>query len=215
MRTAISCGVLLGLLVGCDSSAVSCGPGTVLMDDVCVAVPPGTDAGPPPPMTDAGPPSTPPPATDAGPEGWSTLPPGTSAPPGCDEASGECDAWEAELANLLGAHPGRGCTTPFTIDSGAQGIAEAHAAHQAGLDMLTAASPSGDLFGQMRAAGVEFRYAGALFSVTRDGAADVMGRWAESGDRREVLDQCWTVGGVAIATSETGASYVTVVLGRP
>lgn len=219
MRTAsFGCVWLLLLGVGCDGGgSVSCGPGTVQMGDQCVAVPPGTDAGPPstpPPMSDAGPATMPPPDTDAGPDGWSTLPPGTGAPPGCDEAAGECDAWEQELHALIEGHAGRGCAAPLAIDPAAQAVADAHAAHQASLDMITASSPDGDLFGQMRAMGAEFMYAGALFSVTREGASDVMSRWVMSPERRAVLDQCWTIGGVAVATSETGASYVTVVLGR-
>ncbi|MGE0790893.1 MAG: CAP domain-containing protein [Sandaracinaceae bacterium] len=198
---------------GCQTPNVTCGSGTVLVGDTCVPeAMANADAGPPlpppPPYMDAG---APPPGVDAG-EGWSTIPPGT--PPGCDEASGECDAWEAQLLALLEGHPGRGCSTPIAIDPATQAVSDAHAAHQASIDMITATSPSGDLFAQMRAGGAEFMVGGALFSVSRAGAEDIMARWASSPDRAAVLDQCWTIAGVSIATSETGASYTTVLLGR-
>lgn len=195
-----------------------CGAGTTLVDGVCVADGRlGADAGV---ESDAGPtPDSGPGTTDAGrdvdagtPE-WGLNPPGTAPPPtGCDNTTGECDRWEAELLALVSA--ARACSTPLTIDAGAQNVASAHAAHQASVDRLTASSPAGDLFAQVRAAGSAFQYAGAAFSVTRDGPTDAMQRWAVNPDTADVLDGCWTGAGLAIETSASGASYVSVLLLR-
>ena len=213
--------LLAAALAGCDGAAtmVRCGAGTVLSGDTCVPAPMGpaplsdggsADAGPSG-GRDAGPPAE----RDAGNGGWTTTGPG--GPPvgeGCDEASGECAAWEAELRTLLANHPLRGCSAPMPLDAGAQAVADRHAAHQASIDMLTSESPAGDLFQQLRAEGTTFGYGGALFSATRDGAADVMTRWGDSSNTAAQLAPCWTMAGVAVATSATGASYVSVILAR-
>ncbi|MCA9490620.1 MAG: hypothetical protein KC621_11900 [Myxococcales bacterium] len=215
---------VLGLAAGCNPPEVSCGAGTVLMGDQCVASNPdsmGMMMDPPPSGSDAGtstmdppPPPPPPPGTDGGP-GWSTTDP--MAPPiepGCDMATGECEAWADTLVELLAAHPGRGCSEAVTRPEGLQAVAERHALHQADIDMLDSTSPDGDLFRQVRDAGVHFMNAGALFSVGNQGAADVMGRWADRGATSMVLDQCWTMAGVSFATGESGWSYATVLLAR-
>ncbi|MCA9605817.1 MAG: hypothetical protein KC619_09490 [Myxococcales bacterium] len=204
-------------VLGCDPpEGVSCGPGTVLVGDQCVADRGDGGSMSPPPGSDAGvmdPP--PPPRTDAGVE-WSDTPPVTGPPPepGCDMATGECAAWADALVTLLAAHPGRGCAEAIARPEGMQAVADRHARHQAEVDMLDSTSPDGDLFRQVRDEGVPFMYAGALFSVGRLGAEDVMGRWAEGGGTREVLDQCWTMAGVSFATGESGWSYATVLLAR-
>lgn len=201
---------------------VSCGPGTVLQGDQCVADSTGMMMDPPPSGTDAGtpsmmdPPPPPPPRGDAGAD-WSDTPPMMGPPPspGCDVASGECAEWADELLALLGAHPGRGCSEALARSDGMQAVADRHALHQADVDMLDSTSPDGDLFRQVRDEGVRFMNAGALFSVGRLGAADVMDRWAEGGSgTREVLNQCWTMAGVSFSTGESGWSYATVLLAR-
>lgn len=207
-------------VLGCNPPEVSCGPGTVLMGDQCVAQSSTSDAGTmsPPPGTDGGTPMMdppPPPGTDAGAE-WSDTPPVMGPPPepGCDMATGECAAWADELVTLLAAHPGRGCGDAITRPDGMQAVADRHAQHQADVDMLDSTSPDGDLFRQVRDAGVRYMNAGALFSVGRLGAEDVMDRWADGDGTRDVLDQCWTMAGVSFATGESGWSYATVLLAR-
>lgn len=206
-------------LFGCDTpETLSCGPGTVQSGDQCVADPGTTmmmmDPPSPPSMMDPPPPMDPPPGTDGGP-GWGTTdpmaPPGE---PGCDAAEGECGEWADELVAMLAANPGRGCEAPLTRPEGMQTIAQRHAAHQASIDMLDASSPDGNLFEQIRDSGVTFMFGGALFSVGRTGAGDVMGRWADGSDTAAVLDQCWTMTGVSFATGESGWSYATVLLAR-
>lgn len=129
-------------------------------------------------------------------------------------ATGECAEWATALAALIAAHPGRGCASPVTRSAGIQGVADRHAAYQASVDMLDASSPDGDLFAQVRSSGETFMFAGALFSVGRMGAADVMGRWADGSDTAAVLNQCWTKAGISFATGASGWSYATVLLAR-
>lgn len=214
-------GLVAFCMVGCTPPEVSCGPGTVLQGDQCVADSTGMMMDPPPSGTDAGtpsmmdPPPPPPPPGDAG-DGWSDTPPMMGRPPtpGCDMATEECAEWADALAALLEAHAGRGCATPIERPAGMQAVAERHALHQAEIDMLDATSPDGDLFAQVEEAGVRFMNAGALFSVGRFGADDTMERWADRAATREVLDQCWTMAGVSYATGESGWSYATVLLAR-
>lgn len=192
--------LVLLLAAGCDGPALRCSSG-------CTSA--RSDAGPP---DDAGAAAivesadAAPPAPDGGSGGWTLEPPGTPPiAPGCDGASDECDAW---AATLVGALPG--CA--LAIDPGAQAIAERHAQHQADLDRLTSASPDGSLFDQLRAGSVRFRDAGAAFSVTRQGPADVLARWSENEATAAILERCWTHAGAAFRTSDTGASYVTLVV---
>ena len=221
VRMGWACSAAFALLAGCTTpEPLSCGPGTVQSGDQCVADPGTTMMMMDPPMsdpTDAGtsmPPPPPPPDTDAG-DSWSTTPPGAPpGAPGCDMATGECEEWADELVELLATHSGRGCGAEVTRPEGMQSIADRHALHQAGIDMLDSSSPDGDLFEQVRAGGVHFMFAGALFSVGRTGAADIMGRWADGSDTAAVLDQCWTMAGVSFATGESGWSYATVLLAR-
>ena len=218
------CGLALVLLsaFGCDTPemSLSCGPGTVQSGDQCVADP-GTTmmmTDPPSPPTMMDPPSTmdppPPPSGDAGPMWGSTDPMAPPGEPGCDMAMGECAAWADDLVALIAANPGRGCASALVRPEGMQTVADRHAAHQASVDMLDATSPDGNLFEQVRTAGVTFMFAGALFSVGRTGAGDVMGRWSEGSDTAAVLNQCWTMAGVSFATGESGWSYATVLLAR-
>lgn len=215
-------GLLALGIVGCNAPEVVCGPGTVLAGNQCVADPGGSMGMmmPPPSSsgTDAGtpsPPPPPPPATDAG-DSWSTTPPSMGRPPspGCSMSTGECEEWADTLAALVAAHPGRGCPAAMERPDGIQGVAERHALHQASVDRLDSTSPDGDLFRQVRSSGVRFMYAGALFSVGRLGAEDVMDRWTDRAETREVLGQCWTMMGVSFATADSGWSYATLLLAR-
>ncbi len=210
-------------VLGCNPPELSCGPGTVQMGDQCVADPGssgmmGMMMNPPPGGTDAGtppPPPPPPPGSGARPE-WSDTPPVMGPPPepGCDMASGECAAWADELVSLLAAYSGRRCADEITRPDGMQAVADRHAMHQASVDRLDSSSPDGDLFRQIRDSGVRFMNAGALFSVGRLGAEDVMDRWADGEGTRDVLGQCWTMAGVSFATADSGWSYATVLLAR-
>jgi len=129
-------------------------------------------------------------------------------------ASGECSEWADTLVALIASHPERACGEALTRPDGLQGIADRHALHQAGVDMLDPTSPDGDLFQQIRASGVTFMNAGALFSVGRSGADDVFARWAAGEDTGAVLSPCWTMAGVSFATADSGWSYATVLLAR-
>lgn len=145
---------------------------------------------------------------DAG--GWSLEPPGSPPPePGCDASSGECDAWAAELVRLLDA--ARSCETSLAIDDAAERVAQRQADYQASIDRLTGASPDGDLFDQLRADGVTFSDAGAMFSTTREGPSDVVARWQANPNTAPLVARCWTHVGAAFSTSASGASYATVL----
>ncbi len=193
--------LVLLLTAGCDAPQLRCSTGCA--GSLADAGLPGDDAGMVEIVETADAAS---PAPHDGGACWTLEPPG--APPaaqGCDEASGECERWAAQLVGSLA-----GCAP--AIDPAAQAIAARHAQHQADLDRMTSESPDGSLFDQLRAAGVSFRDAGAAFSVTREGPTDVLARWSASPGTRPILDRCWTHAGAAFRTSETGASYVTLVL---
>jgi hypothetical protein len=197
---AIAC-----LLAGCnaDLPSLMCGPGTMRVGDQCLPIDPSYDAGSNDDdagtmfEADAG---TPPADYDAG-SGWTT---GGPSNPGCDEAAGECDAWEAELLSMLRA----GCAV--ADDPGAAAVADVQTAHSAQVDRIMTDSPAGTVFEQLNARDIEYREAAALFSVTRTGAADVMERW-RNGDSAPMLARCYTHVGVSFHTSASGASYTTVV----
>ena len=220
----------LGLLVGCDTGT-ECGAGTHQVGDTCIGDAEGGGGGTPAPMTpaDAGPADPgpgdpgPPPGgggsgdADAG-SGFSTTPPGGGggpAPPGCDEATGECDEWEAAIsAGVAARQAAAGCTRTLVEDARVDGVAERHARHQADIDAIDPTSPDGNLFDQVTDAGVRFRDVAALFSVTRDGAEEVLDRWAANPDTAVILGRCDELVGVGVASSATEASYVTVILAR-
>jgi len=210
-------------LGGCGQDII-CGPGTHRIGDVCLAddgtTPPhdaGTTTPPPPPLGDGGTTTPPPPPGDGG--GWSTSPPvdgsTSAAPPGCDDGAGECAMWAREIFDALAARQAAaGCRTPPAMDARVTGIADRHAHYQASVDRLDASSPDGNLFRQISDAGVHYSDAAALFSVTRHGSADVMDRWAADTGTAPYLTLCGYIVGVGVATSSSGASYVSVLMAK-
>jgi hypothetical protein len=150
--------------------------------------------------------------------GFSTEPPGGgggggAGGMGCDAASGECDTWEEAIAaGLVDRQMAAGCDTAMTHDERIDAIAEAHAAHQASIDMLTTDSPDGPLFDQVADAGVEYRDVASLFSISGRGPDDVLDRWDASDRAAPILSRCDDVIGVGVATGESGDSYVTVLM---
>jgi hypothetical protein len=198
---------LIVLLAGCGSEAppLACGPGTVQIGGQCVVETVANDGGEVfeadagAPIGDAGAPAE---AYDAG--GWWT---GTEPPPGCDEASGECDAWELELLTALRA----GCAG-LAVDPALQAISDEHSSYMAGVDRLSATGGRGTIFDQLADHGIDYSDAAALFSMTRDGAEDVLSRWRTNADSGAILSGCYTHAGVSFETSATGATYATVVL---
>jgi len=219
---------------GCGGEEVTCGDGTVRMGSSCVALDddPGTTH-----TADGGTTTTPGGGSDgsggggtggggtgggsdadAG-AGFGTEPPGDggtfAGPPGCDEAGGECDEWEEGiLAGLRARQSSASCGMELVEDERVDVVAERHAAHQASVDMLDTSSPDGNLFEQIADEGVRFRDAAAMFSVTRLGAEDVLERWDMNPDVSPLMERCGYMTGVGVTTSESGASYVTVLMVR-
>ncbi len=230
-------GVAALVLVGGCGNEVSCGPGTVKIGSSCVA-----EDGPGPGTTsfgDGGASGGDDGTTtgggggggtttgggggggggadgDAGPA-FGTEPPvdggSFGGPPGCDEAGGECDEWEDGIAEAFRARQeAAGCSAELVLDERVDRVAERHAQHQADVDRLDSSSPDGNLFEQIVDEGVRFMNAGALFSVTRLGAEDVVDRWATDPEKVGIMDRCGYMTGIGVRTSETGASYVTILI---
>ena len=230
---------LMLLAWGCGGDdgggGASCGPGTVLVGDLCVPDESGGGGGGgggPVAMADAGP-SDPGggggdpgggggggggggETTDAG---FGTEPPGGGGgfpgSYGCDMAAGECDTWESEIADGLRARQAAaGCGTELAEDERVDRVAERHAEHQATVDRLDATSPDGNLFEQIAAEGVRYTDGAAAFSVTRLGSEDVLTRWDANPDVAPLLTRCGYMIGVGVHTSETRASYVTLLMAK-
>lgn len=227
---------------GCGGDEVTCGDGTVRVGDSCLAIDDGSGTTPMADGgtvttpggggtgsggggtgsggggTGSGGGGTGSGGGDAdGGAGFGTSPPGDggtfAGPPGCDMASGECDEWEQDiLAGLRERQAAAGCSAELVDDPRVDAVAERHAQHQADVDMLDSSSPDGNLFDQIADEGVRFRLAAAMFSVTRLGADDVLERWDDNPDVDPLMDRCGYMTGVGIATSETEASYVTVLM---
>ena len=223
--------VVLG--TGCGGDEVTCGEGTVRMGGSCVAID-DDDRGGTSLTADGGTTTTPGDGSggggsgggsgggggstdaDAG-AGFGTEPPGDggtfAGPPGCDEAGGECDEWEEGiLAGLRARQSSASCGSDLVEDERVDVVAERHAAYQASVDRLDTSSPDGNLFEQIADEGVRFRDAAAMFSVTRLGAEDVLERWDANPDVAPLMERCGYMTGVGVTTSESGASYVTVLM---
>jgi hypothetical protein len=226
-RTLLTSALLLAL-GGCtvitSTSDTVCGPGTTLEGDACVADGSGAEPTSPGDPGDGTPgdgtPGDGTPDDGTVPGGGPAVPP-TGDPPGedpspdllgCDEASGECDAWRDALLAAVVEHQRGFCGEGPEIDPRIVEIAQDHADHQAEIDALDAAS-SPELFDRVYEAGVIAPQMAAAYSQTVEGPGDVIARWLRRGTDAGILtDRCDLYVGAGVATNpESGWSYVTLL----